>query len=98
MKTIITIRHTQSVHHTNGMAGSWTDWALSETGMKQADHIGWKLFRELGDREFVVYSSDLLRTKQTVEAVGRYLGCTPVLERALRERRKEAGNDAGQFV
>jgi len=24
MKTFITIQHTQSVHHTNGMVGSWT--------------------------------------------------------------------------
>lgn len=32
MKTVITIQHTQSVHHTNGMVGSWTDWDLSEYG------------------------------------------------------------------
>lgn len=30
MKNIITVQHTQSVHHTNGMVGSWTDWELSE--------------------------------------------------------------------
>ncbi|MFC6463393.1 hypothetical protein ACFP65_00050 [Marinilactibacillus sp. GCM10026970] len=30
MKTIITIQHTESVHHTNGMIGSWTDWDLTE--------------------------------------------------------------------
>ena len=29
MKQIITIQHTQSFHHTNGMVGSWTDWDLS---------------------------------------------------------------------
>lgn len=33
MKQIITIQHTQSIHHTNGMAGSWTDWDLSELGV-----------------------------------------------------------------
>jgi len=33
MKTIITIQHTQSVHHTNGMVGSWTDWELSDLGV-----------------------------------------------------------------
>lgn len=32
MKTILTIQHTQSIHHTNGMVGSWTDWDLTETG------------------------------------------------------------------
>lgn len=40
MKTIITIQHTQSVHHTNGMVGSWTDWELSELGVNQAKRIG----------------------------------------------------------
>ena len=42
MKTIITIQHTQSIHHTNGMVGSWTDWALSELGKEQAQRIGAK--------------------------------------------------------
>ena len=36
MKTIFTVQHTQSEHHTNGMVGSWTDWNLTELG-KQAD-------------------------------------------------------------
>ena len=36
MKTIITIQHTQSVHHTNEMVGSWTDWELTEKGIEQA--------------------------------------------------------------
>ena len=35
MKTIITVQHTQSVHHTNGMVGSWTDWDLTELGKKK---------------------------------------------------------------
>ena len=46
MKHIITIQHTQSVHHTNGMVGSWTDWDLTELGKKQADNIGRKLKKE----------------------------------------------------
>ena len=43
MKQIITIQHTQSIHHTNGMVGSWTDWDLSELGVEQAEKIGQKL-------------------------------------------------------
>ena len=86
MKTIITIQHTQSVHHTNGMVGSWTDWELSELGVLQAKSIGQKLKDELAGREFVIYSSDLLRAKQTAENVGDYLGVTPILRQELRER------------
>ncbi len=39
MKRIITIQHPQSIHHTNGMIGRWTDWDLSELEIKQADSI-----------------------------------------------------------
>ena len=88
MKTIITIQHTQSVHHTNGMVGSWTDWELTEKGIEQAKRIGEKLQAELGDRtkDFVLYSSDLIRAKQTAEQVGKVLNLTPKLRTELRER------------
>ncbi len=86
MKTIITIQHTQSVHHTNGMVGSWTDWELSELGVAQAEKIGEKLKAELSGRTFVMYSSDLLRAKQTAEHVGKHLGLTTILKKELRER------------
>lgn len=86
MKTIITIQHTQSIHHTNGMVGSWTDWDLSELGVQQAKRIGEKLQSELAGREFIMYSSDLKRAKQTAENIGEYLGISPVLRTELRER------------
>ena len=86
MKTIITIQHTQSVHHTNGMVGFWTDWELSELGVVQAEKIGEKLKNELSGRTFVMYSSDLLRAKQTAEHVGKYLGIEPIVKKELRER------------
>lgn len=86
MKQIITIQHTQSIHHTNGMVGSWTNWELSELGIIQANNIGKKLKEELAGRKFVMYSSDLLRAKQTADTVGHYLDLTPVLRNELRER------------
>ena len=98
MKTIITIQHTQSVHHTNGMVGSWTDWELTQSGIEQAKRIGEKLQAELGDRakDFVLYSSDLLRAKQTAECVGNALGLTPKLRTELRER--NIGRACGKSV
>ena len=86
MKTLITIQHTQSDHHTNGMVGSWTDWELSELGVEQANRIGERLKAELSEKKFVMYSSDLLRAKQTAEIVGRFLGVKPILRTELRER------------
>ena len=86
MKHIITIQHTQSVHHTNGMVGSWTDWELTQAGIEQAENIGKKLKVELEGKNFAMYSSDLLRAKQTAEHVGKHLGLSPVLRKELRER------------
>ncbi len=52
MKNVITIQHTQSIHHTNGMVGSWTDWELSDLGVLQAENIGRKLAKQLGDSRY----------------------------------------------
>ncbi|MCI8863815.1 MAG: histidine phosphatase family protein [Lachnospiraceae bacterium] len=68
------------------MVGSWTDWELSELGMQQANRIGEKLKAELLDKKFVMYSSDLLRAKQTAENIGKHLGISPILRIELRER------------
>lgn len=86
MKNIFTVQHTQSVHHTNGMVGSWTDWELSELGVEQANRIGEKLKTELSGQRFVLYSSDLLRAKQTAESIGKHLNVSPILRTELRER------------
>ena len=69
MKRIITVQHTQSIHHINGMVGSWTDWELSEKGIMQANKIGEKLKTETADTKFVMYSSDLKRARQTAEII-----------------------------
>ena len=86
MKNIITIQHTQSIHHTNGMVGSWTDWDLSELGIEQANRIGEKLAKQLEGKQYVMYTSDLLRAKHTGEIVAGYLGVTPIIRQELRER------------
>ena len=54
MKSIITVQHTESVHHINDMVGSWTDWELTELRREQADRIGKKLFEATGGRPFVI--------------------------------------------
>ena len=86
MKNIITVQHTQSVHHTNGMVGSWTDWELTEFGKNQADNIGKNLKEELADKKVIMYSSDLKRAKQTADEIAKYLGVEPILRQELRER------------
>ena len=96
MKNIITIQHTQSIHHTNGMVGSWTDWDLSELGKIQANRIGWNLSEELKGKEYIMYTSDLLRAKETARIVAEQLGITPILAEELRER--NLGKAVGKSV
>lgn len=86
MRFIITIQHTQSVHHTNGMVGSWTDWDITSKGVEQAENIGINLKKHFGNMKWVMYSSDLLRARHTAEIVGKHLGTEPILTEALRER------------
>ena len=86
IKQIITIQHTQSIHHTNGMVGSWTDWDLSELGIEQAERIGQKLAKQLSGHKIVMYASDLLRAKHTAEIVAKHMGITPNIRTELRER------------
>ena len=86
MKHIITVQHTQSVHHTNGMVGSWTDWDLTDLGKVQANNIGKKLNDELKNKAVIMYSSDLKRARQTADEIAKYIGVEPILRKELRER------------
>ncbi|MFA6730475.1 MAG: histidine phosphatase family protein [Eubacteriales bacterium] len=85
MKTIITIQHTQAIHHTNGMVGSWTDWSLTDKGKTCAENIGKRLAAELTGKQVKIYCSDLTRTKQTAEPLARFLGLPVEYRKELRE-------------
>ena len=86
MKRIITVQHTQSEHHTNGMVGSWTDWNLTALGKQQADRIAVKLKQELAGKEVILYTSDLKRAKQTADSIANQLQIVPIEKTELRER------------
>ena len=96
MKQIITIQHTQSIHHTNGMVGSWTDWDLTPQGIEQAQRIAIRLREQLPGEDWEIYTSDLLRARRTAGIIGQAFGVTPVHNVALRER--NLGACVGQSV
>ncbi|MDF2931108.1 MAG: histidine phosphatase family protein [Chryseobacterium sp.] len=85
-KNIITIQHPESIHHTNGMIGSWTDWELTEKGIIQAENIACNIRKEFQDIQYTMYSSPLKRAMQTAEIIGRELHCPLNLRDALKER------------
>ena len=84
-RNIITIQHTQAVHHTNDMMGSWTDWELTDLGKEHAENIGRKLSAELKGQAYKIYSSDLIRAKQTAESLAKYMGIEIEYREKLRE-------------
>lgn len=86
IKNIITIQHPESVHHTNGMIGSWTDWDLTDNGIQQAANIAYNLKSEIENREFSIYSSSLKRAIQTAEIIGKRLNIPTTQTDSLRER------------
>jgi len=96
MKQIITIQHTQSEHHVNGMVGSWTDWHLTEKGREQAERIAGRLLPHLAGKTWVLYSSDLFRAQEMAAPLAQKLGVEPILRTELRER--NLGPAVGQSV
>src|SRR5690606_808768 len=96
LKNIITIQHPESIHHTNGMIGSWTDWELSEKGIEQAENIACNLQLEIKNNEFSLFTSPLKRAKQTAEVIGEKLDIQPRITDALKER--SLGKDNGKTV
>lgn len=91
-KTIITVQHTESLHHINGMIGAWGDWELTENGKKQAYEIGKWLLYENCDKCFKMYVSDLKRALQTAEEINKTLEIVPQITNTLREVNAGLGN------
>jgi len=85
MKNIITIQHTQAEHHVTKMVGGNTDWPLTELGKKHAHKIGKNIKELIQSGNNIIYSSDLIRAKQTAEIVNEYLNLEIIYRQDLRE-------------
>ena len=91
-RTVITVQHTESVHHTNGHVGAWGDWPLSERGMEQAREVGKWLRTEGVNSDYTMLVSDLKRASMTAEGINETLGLTPVYRPVIREVNAGEGN------
>lgn len=85
MKKIVIIQHCQAEHHINDMTGGWTDTLLTELGRNQAELIGLSLKKMLEGENYSIYSSDLLRAKQTADIIAKHLNLNVIEESHLRE-------------
>lgn len=79
---IVLIRHGESEANRLGIVQGHYDSPLSEAGREQALALAEALAH---DRFEALYSSDLLRARQTGEAIADRLGLTPLLEPLARE-------------
>lgn len=85
MRKIVVIQHCQSEHHINNMTGGWTNSPLTELGKNQAERTGLKLKKDLDGESYTIYSSDLIRAKQTADIVAKHLNQNVIEEMVLRE-------------
>jgi broad specificity phosphatase PhoE len=80
---LLLVRHGETDWNAEGRLQGQTDRPLSDYGRRQA----LQLADELGSEEFeAIYSSDLTRTRQTAEVVGRRLALPVELDSDLREK------------
>jgi probable phosphoglycerate mutase len=85
IRSVILIRHAQSEHHVKGLSGGWTDTPLTELGHQQARTAANRLRSELAGVPIRLFSSDLLRTRETAQHIADAFHVTPNLDWRLRE-------------
>ena len=77
------VRHGETAWNAEHRVQSQLDIPLSEVGLKQAQAVGRALKEEHFD---AIYSSDLVRARQTAEPIANFLSIKMLLEKDLRER------------
>ena len=83
MTTLLLVRHGETDWNAVGRLQGHTDRPLSDYGRRQAR----RLAEELADEKLeAIYSSDLVRARETAEIVGERLGLEVVLDPDLREK------------
>jgi broad specificity phosphatase PhoE len=76
------VRHGKSENNGKGLVSGQTDVPLTEEGRKQAEDTALKISHDYS----MIYSSDLIRCKQTAEIINSKLNLTIVYDARLRER------------
>jgi broad specificity phosphatase PhoE len=81
--TLLLVRHGETDWNAEGRLQGHTDRPLNEHGRRQAKDLAERLAGEGAD---AIYTSDLVRAKETAEIVGERLGLTVVVDPDLREK------------
>ncbi|XVV09092.1 histidine phosphatase family protein [Actinoplanes sp. CA-131856] len=79
--------HPEATHHLEKVVGGWHDSRLTAAGLDAASAIAGALREEIPPgAEVALSSSDLRRTRETADAIGRVFGVRARLDRGLREK------------
>jgi probable phosphoglycerate mutase len=81
--TLLLVRHGETDWNADGRLQGQTDRPLSDFGRRQARQLAEEL---AGEKFEALYSSDLVRARETAEIVGGRLGLPVVLDADLREK------------
>jgi probable phosphoglycerate mutase len=84
-RSVILVRHAESEHHIKRLSGGWTDTPITERGHEQAHLVAQRLKTELGDTPVRLYTSDLLRTRNTAQHIADTFDVVPTADERLRE-------------
>jgi len=95
-RRLVLVRHGQPRQHSGRIFLGQTDVPLSERGREEAAAAGDELAR-LGARPGRLYTSDLLRAKETADIIAARLGGVPVVPDA-RFRELDMGAWDGELV
>ncbi len=96
MRNVYIVRHTESVHHIEGLGGGWYDTSLTENGKIQAQKLAASLFKEINIPGIPIYSSDLKRCSEMADIFSRVFTSKVTLNRNLRE--KNFGEGGGKPI
>ena len=87
MRDVYVVTRPEATHDVDGLVGGWSDAQLTERGHRHAQDVAHRLRELIPEGTPVeVYTSDLLRARQTAWAVGEVLGVDPLPLPGLRER------------
>ncbi|HIY64887.1 MAG TPA: histidine phosphatase family protein [Candidatus Agrococcus pullicola] len=87
MQHVLVVTHPEATHHVDGLVGGWFDGPLTERGLYEAGQIAKRIRHVVPhDAESRIVASDLLRTRQTADAIGAELDAHPMFDAGLREK------------
>ncbi|HEX9897220.1 MAG TPA: histidine phosphatase family protein [Dehalococcoidales bacterium] len=85
MRNLYVVRHTESLHHVQGLYGGWYDTSLTEKGRVQATKVATGLYNHINISNIPIYSSDLKRCSEMAYIFARVFNSPVILDKNLRE-------------